>query len=54
LDTKEEAVTPAAPSVEIRKNPREEQLAHVLEITLSEDPEKNEAMFILVFVCLNT
>jgi hypothetical protein len=39
--------------VDTRKNPNEEQLAHVLESTPNEDPEKNEAAFIFKFVCLN-
>jgi len=54
LDTKAEAVTPAAPSVEARKNPREEQLTHILESTLSDDPESNEVLRIFIFECLNT
>ena len=54
METKVEIVIPAAPSVEIRRNPREEQLAHVLEITLRDEPEKNEAVFIFLFECLNT
>jgi hypothetical protein len=54
LDTKAEAVTPAAPSVEARKNPREEQLTHILESTLSDDPESSEGLRIFIFECLNT
>jgi hypothetical protein len=38
--------------VDARKKPNEEQLAHVLESTLTEEPEKNEAVFILSLVCL--
>jgi hypothetical protein len=54
LDTKAEAVTPTIPSVEIRKNPSGEQLTHILESTLSEDPESNEALRIFIIECLNT
>ncbi len=32
--------------METRKNPNEEQLAHVLEMTLNDDPEKSEVAFI--------
>lgn len=38
--------------MDARKNPNEEQLAHVLESTPSEEPEKNEAVFIFNFACL--
>ena len=35
-----DAVTPIPPNVETRRNPIDEQLAHVLEITLRVDAEK--------------
>jgi len=38
--------------VDARKKPNEEQLAHVLESTPIEEPEKKEAVFIFNFVCL--
>ena len=39
-----DAVTPIPPNVETRRNPTDEQLAHVLEIMLRVDPEKNDPM----------
>ncbi len=44
---------PAPPNVETRRNPSEEQLAHVLESTPTVDPEKNDAKLIFTFECLN-
>jgi len=45
---------PAPPNVETRRNPNEEQLAHVLESTLTVDPEKNDVKLIFNFECLKT
>jgi hypothetical protein len=42
LDT----VTPTPPNVDTRKKPIDEQLAHVLEITLKVEPEKKEPTLI--------
>ena len=42
------------PKIETRRNPNEEQLAHVLESTLTVEPEKKEASPIFNFECLNT
>jgi len=36
------------------RNPSEEQLAHVLESTLTVEPEKKEARFIFNFECFKT
>ena len=50
-----DAVTPAPPSTETRRKPSEEQLAHVLEITLIVEPEKNEAKLVPdLYECLST
>lgn len=38
--------------MDARKNPSEEQLAHALERIPSEEPEKNEVVFIFNLVCL--
>ena len=46
MERKVDAVTPTAPNVETRRKPIEEQLAHVLEITLKVEPEKNEPTLI--------
>jgi hypothetical protein len=46
LDRKVEAVIPAPPNVDSRINPSEEQLAHVLESTLTVEPGKRDARFI--------
>ena len=55
MDRKADAVTPIPPNVETRRKPNEEQLAHVLESTLNDDPEKNELIFTFKpFECLNT
>lgn len=54
METKADAVTPTAPRVETRKNPREEQLTHKLESMLIDDPESNEVLRIFIFECLNT
>jgi hypothetical protein len=54
LDRKVEAAIPAPPKVDTRRNPNEEQLAHVLESTLTVEPEKNEARFIFNFECFKT
>jgi hypothetical protein len=35
-------VTPNPPKVDIRRNPKEEQLAQVLESTLIDEPENND------------
>jgi hypothetical protein len=49
-----DANNPALPNVDTRKNPSEEQLAHVLEMTLIEEPEKRDARLILTLEFLNT
>ena len=55
MDRKADAVTPIPPNVETRRKPNEEQLAHVLESTLSDDPEKNDLIFTFKpFECLST
>ncbi len=54
MDRKVEAAIPAPPNVDTRTNPSEEQLAHVLEITLTVEPEKKEARFIFNFECFKT
>jgi hypothetical protein len=55
LERKVDAVIPTPPNVETRRKPSEEQLAHVLEITLKVDPEKNEPIFIFEpLECFNT
>ena len=55
MERKVDAVIPTPPNVEIRRKPSEEQLAHVLEITLKVDPEKNEPIFIFEpLECFNT
>jgi len=46
LERKVDAVTPTPPNVETRRKPIDEQLAHVLEITLKVEPEKNEPTLI--------
>ena len=47
MERKVDAVIPTPlPNVETRRKPSEEQLAHVLEITLRIDPEKNEPTLI--------
>ena len=51
---KAETVTPSISITEIRKNPREEQLTHILESTLSDDAESNGVALIFIFECLNT
>jgi hypothetical protein len=42
LERNVDAVTPTPPNVETRRKPTDEQLAHVLEIMLSVEPEKSE------------
>jgi len=55
LERKVDAVTPTPPNVETRRKPIDEQLAHVLEITLKVDPEKNEPTLIFKpLECFNT
>lgn len=55
MERKVDAVIPTPPNVETRRKPSEEQLAHVLEITLKVDPEKNEPIFIFEpLECFNT
>jgi hypothetical protein len=39
---KEDAAIPALPSILTRKNPTDEQLAHILEIVPSVEPEKKD------------
>ena len=51
---KVEAAIPAPPNVETMRNPSEEQLAQVLESTLTVEPEKKEARFIFNFECFKT
>jgi hypothetical protein len=38
----EDVAMPAPPSILTRKNPTDEQLAHILEIVPSVEPEKND------------
>ena len=46
MDRKVEAAIPAPPNVDSRINPSEEQLAHVLESTLTVEPwEKGHKIF---------
>lgn len=45
MDRKVEAAIPAPPNVDSRINPSEEQLAHVLESTLTVEPGKKDARF---------
>jgi hypothetical protein len=55
LERKVDAVTPTPPNVETRRKPIDEQLAHVLEITLKVEPEKNEPTLIFKpLECFNT
>ena len=42
MERKLDTVNPTPPNVETRRKPTDEQLAHVLEITLKVEPEKNE------------
>ena len=44
-----DAVIPIPPKVEIRREPTDEQLAHMLEIMLRVEPEKSEPMFTFKF-----
>jgi hypothetical protein len=54
LDRKVEAAIPAPPRVETRRNPNDEQLAQVLDITPKVEPEKNDAKPILTLECIST
>jgi hypothetical protein len=55
LERKVDAVTPTPPKVDTSRKPNEEQLAHVLEIILRVEPEKNEPIFIFKpLECFNT
>jgi hypothetical protein len=55
LERKVDAVTPIPPKMVTRRKPIDEQLAHVLEITLRVDPEKNEPTLIFKpLECFNT
>ena len=54
MDNNVDAAIPTPPNVETRRNPKEEQLAHVLESTLKLEPDKNEAMLNFNFECLKT
>ena len=49
MERNADAITPIPPNVETKRNPIDEQLAHVLEIMPRVDPEKNEPRFILIF-----
>lgn len=44
-----DAVTPIPPNVETRRKPTDEQLAQVLEIMLSVEPEKSDPMVTFKF-----
>jgi hypothetical protein len=52
LERNVDAVTPIPPNMETRRKPTDEQLAHVLEIMLRVDPEKNEPRFAFSFKLL--
>lgn len=55
MEKKVDAVTPTPPNVDTSRKPNEEQLAHVLEIILRVEPEKNEPIFIFKpLECFNT
>ena len=55
MDRKVEAVIPAPPNVDSRINPSEEQLAHVLESTLRDEPENKDDILSFLFIeCLST
>jgi hypothetical protein len=54
LDNNVDAAIPTPPNVETRRNPKEEQLAHVLESTLKLEPDKNDLILIFNFECFNT
>jgi hypothetical protein len=49
LERNVDAVTPIPPKVETRRKPTDEQLAHMLEITLRVEPEKSEPMVTFKF-----
>ena len=47
--------TPTPPKVDIKTKPSEEQLAHILESTLRDDPENNdEVLTFSFFDCTST
>jgi hypothetical protein len=55
LERRVDAVIPTPPKVDTSKKPNEEQLAHVLEIILRVEPEKNEPILIFKpLECFNT
>jgi len=45
---------PVVPNIDTRRNPREEQLAHVLESTLRAEPENKDVRLDLTTEFLNT
>jgi len=50
-----DAVRPTPPKVDIRTKPSEEQLAHMLESTLRDDPENNDELLTFSLLeCLST
>jgi hypothetical protein len=50
-----DTVTPTPPNAEIRTKPSEEQLAHVLESTLRDEPENKDDTLSFRFIeCLST
>ncbi len=52
---KADTVTPAPPKADIRTKPSEEQLAHVLESTLRDEPEnKDDTLTFSFFECLRS
>ena len=52
---KVDTVTPTPPKADIRTKPSEEQLAHVLESTLRDEPEnKDDTLSFLFIECLST
>ncbi|MCI0557041.1 MAG: hypothetical protein MN733_00985 [Nitrososphaera sp.] len=54
MDIIVEASSPTLPNVDTRKNPKDEQLAHVLEMTLIDEPEKSDARLNFSLEFLNT
>jgi len=55
LVRKVDNVTPVPPKVDIKTKPSEEQLAHILESTLRDDPENNDDVLTFSFFdCTST
>ena len=54
MDRKVDVANPAPPNIDIKRNPSEEQLAHVLESILNPDPDMKDLKLILNLECLIT